>query len=365
VRLKVAQLIEDLEVGGAERLVVSLANGLPRDRFAPCVICLARRGELWDELSSDVERCVLGKRPGVDLPFLGRLVRKIRAIRPRVVHTHLFTANTWGRVAAVLAGRIPTVVTIHNVDSWKTAVHRACDHALAPVTSAFVGVSSNVLDHAIRFEGVRPARARVIYNGIDVGVYDRTPAGGCRREFDIGADEFLFGTIGRLVAQKGVDGLLGAFRKVRRELPRARLIIVGDGPERQKLMELARALGLDGAVVFAMLRRDVPALLKDFDCFVLASRREGLPLSLLEAMAAGVPVVATRVGGNSEVVESGLDGVLVRPGAVDELAAAMTAIARDAELRERLARNARSKARADFSKESFLRRSQQLYMELA
>ena len=362
--LKVLQLIEDLEVGGAERLVLSLANRLSRDKFKPYVICLARPGALWEELAPDVERCVLHKKRAVDLAFLGALVREIKRIRPHVLHTHLFTANTWGRIAGVLAGRVPTVMTIHNIDSWKTSLHRACDHALAPFTSAFVAVSRRVCSHAVRFEGVRPMRARVIYNGIDVDLYDAVPTGGCRREFGISADEFLYGFVGRLVRQKGVEGLLRAFKKARNKIGHARLIIVGDGPERHNLIAFAENLGLEGAVIFARLRRDVPALLRDFDCFVLASRREGLPLALLEAMAAGVPVLATRVGGNTEVIESGVDGLLVDPASMDEFAAAMIAMAENKDLRERFARKGREKARKSFSEDNFIRSSQELYMEL-
>jgi len=362
--IKILQLIEDLEVGGAERLVVSLANGLRRDRFRTSVICLTKPGALWDELGDDVERFVLNKGRSIDLMFLWRLVCKIREIGPHIVHTHLFTANQWGRVAAVLAGRVPAVMTIHNMDTWKSALHVACDHLLVPVTKSFVGVSKQILDYAIRHEGVRPARSRVIYNGIDAAAYDGIIEGSCRKEFNLRADNFLFGYVGRLVPQKGVDRLLRVFKYVQAALRDARLIIVGDGPERRKLIGLAEDIGISNLVTFALQRHDVPRLLKDFDCFVLASHREGLPLSLLEAMAAGVPVIATRAGGNSEVVEDGVHGFLVPKNDMKMFAEKMILMAGDKKIRAGMAANARARINHEFSVDMFLRRTERLYMEL-
>jgi glycosyltransferase involved in cell wall biosynthesis len=216
-----------------------------------------------------------------------------------------------------------------------------------------VAVSEDARTELLKHNAVRPERVKVILNGIGL---DRTPQDGdagarLRREFDIPADARVIATVGRLAEEKDHASLLRAFRRVIDRGVPAHLLIVGGGELELQLKQMRRTLGLETAVTFAGFRRDVPDLLNGIDLFVLSSKMEGISLTLLEAMAAGKPIVATKVGGNEEVVADGRTGLLVPPEAPAALADAILAMLLEPRTAEAVGRRGLARVRELFSVE--------------
>lgn len=359
----IAYVIETLEVGGAERIVVDCARAMRRRGWAVDVVCLRSPGQLAEELTaSGVQVHSMGKKGAVDLAMLRRLVRLLKRLAVDVVHTHLFTANTWGRLAARFGGAPVVVATEHNLDIWKGAVHRTVDRWLYRSTSRLVTVSDDVAAFYRRSERLDEARMQTIHNGIDVD--DPGYTAEARREFHIHSSDPLFVCVGRLVEAKGHGDLLDAFAAAHRRRGDLRLLIVGDGPLADELHHRADLLGLHDSVIFTGTRTDCARLMAASDALTMASLREGLPMVILEASALGLPMIVTDVGGNREVVEDGFNGFLLpprRPGAMTD---AMLRIADDDELRRRLGHNARRRHHEAFSLTSMVDAHERLYREL-
>jgi glycosyltransferase involved in cell wall biosynthesis len=305
-----------LRVGGAERVVVELANRLDRARWRPHVLCLAGAGPLSRDLR-DVPLHLLEKRPGLDPRLRGRIRAVLREVRPALVNAHLWTANTWMRLA-VPRGGPPVVATEHNRDSWKRAHHRMIDRRLAGGTRAVVAVSKDVRDFYVEAVGLPPDRVTVIPNGVETAPLAGGEGWRVRAEFGVPDDAPLLGCICRLEPQKNVPRLLRTFARVRETLPEARLLLVGVGTDYHRAARAAHDARLGAALHFAGARSDIPDILAALDLFLLASDREGHPLTALEAQAAGVPVVLPDVGGCREAIAangSRAGGRLVPPDA--------------------------------------------------
>jgi glycosyltransferase involved in cell wall biosynthesis len=359
---RVGYVIWSLGLGGAEQVVIRLAAALDRARFTPVVFCLDRPREFAEQARrAGVEVVALDKRGPLDLRVLPHLVRLIDRHRIDLLHTHLWGANLWGRLAACLAG-VPVVATEHNVDVWKRPYHLVLDRLLEPWTRELVAVSPQVRDF-YQEQAVGEGRWRVIHNGIDLGP---EPAGRRRgdayRGLGIGGGDRVVGLVGRLVAAKAPAVFLEAMARVARVEPRLRPLVIGDGPLRVEAEERAAHLGLGGRAVFAGLRQDVPELLSGMDVLVFSSTREGLSIAMLEAMAAGVPVVATRVGGTPELIESGVSGFLVEAGDAAALAERVLALLADPALAERTRQAARTRVRERFSLAAMVRAHEALYL---
>lgn len=261
-------------------------------------------------------------------PIVGpALARRLAALRPDVVHTHLWHADVFGLWAARRAGVRAAVSTRHNTDRfrrrWACRMLTRWSMARADVV---VAISDAVADFVVRVEGVAPGRVVTVRYGLDVeapGVGDRTEA---RARLGARAGEPLVGVIGRSIEQKGIDVLLAAFPRIVDAVPGARLAVVGDGPLRQPLEALARRLGIDAQVVFTGWVDRASRLMPACDVVVIPSRFEGFGLVALEAMAARRPVVATRVDALREVIADGETGVLVAPEAPGDLADAVVGL---------------------------------------
>ena len=356
-RPRVAFVIEALTVGGAERLLVAMANSLARRGWDVHVICLTRAGELAAELELDVRLHVLGKRPGVDPRLPPRLRRLVRRIRPRTINSHLWVANFWTRASLVGTG-VPIVVTEHNRDSWKPLHYRLIDRALATLTRTLVAVSEDTARFYRDDVGIRPGLVRVINNGIDTRRYADGDGAALRARWAPDG-EFLIGSVGRLVPQKNHARLLEMMSRLRDGgTSRSRLVIVGDGPEREALERRVAELGLDGAVVLAGQRDDVPDVLAAFDVLVLSSDREGHPLTALEAQAAGTPVVLTDVGGSADAVarEGEERGGFLVEASAEALADAVRRLIEEPDLRARMSAFAQRHALAHFDQEHMIER---------
>jgi glycosyltransferase involved in cell wall biosynthesis len=341
-RIRVVYLAHAFMVGGAEEMVLNLVRHLPQ-RFEPMVCCIHEAGAIGDEIRrTGTPVAVLGLQPGLRRPRdVGGIRRYLRETRPEIVHTFLLTASLYGRLAAILE-RVPIVIgTEVNIYEGKRWRHAIAERLLMIGTDRVVVSAESVREFYTRQVHADPAKVEVIYNAVD---FLQARASVSRMEMrtalGLPAGASVAGVIARLTEQKGHRFLFDALAD-RAELAHVHLIVIGDGDRRDALGRQADALGLTPRVHFLGARRDLGNLLAAMDVFVMPSLWEGLPLSLVLAMSASLPVVATAVAGIPEVVADGRTGVLVPPGDAAALGAALGRVFGDAALRERLGREAR------------------------
>ncbi|MBI3997046.1 MAG: glycosyltransferase [Candidatus Omnitrophica bacterium] len=340
--------------------MIRLAAGLDRRRFAPIICCMNEPGPFATQaISRGIEVIALHKRGAIDLGMLIRLTRVMRQRRPGIVHTHLWGASFWGRLAARLA-RVPVVIVHeHGMQPYRGAFHFFCDRWLARVTSRILFASQHVLQIYRAKTAVAESKCMVIPNGVAVlRLPDRIAA---RRARGWSPDDQVILSVGRLSPEKGYEDLLKAFALIASRAPHARLVLVGDGAQRAALQTLQAQSGLNGRVTFAGRQEDVTGWLAAADLYVQPSHREGLPLAVLEAMAAGVPVVATDVGDLRYVITEGRTGYLVPARQPDTLAARLVDVLEHPEQQPRIAEAARALVRTRFSDEQMIRAIERVY----
>jgi glycosyltransferase involved in cell wall biosynthesis len=314
--------------------------------------------------------------PVRDLLATVRLARIIRAERPTILHTHTAKAGAVGRVAALLAGRRRPPIIVHTFHGhvlrgyfgrFLTGVFRLLERLLARITDVLVAVSPEVRDELVSF-GVAPAsKFRVIRLGIELDERlspDAAARAETRRVMGIRGERFVVGWIGRMTAVKRTDVVLKAFRRLLDEGVDAVLCMVGDGPDRRSVEDLAAELGIIRDCLFPGYQEDVGPFFAAFDVFVLPSGNEGTPVTAIEALASGCPVVATRVGGVPDVVTDGEDGFLVEPGDVDGLAARLAQLAIDPGLRATMGGAGRERMRSRYSVDRLIDDIDRLYRDL-
>jgi glycosyltransferase involved in cell wall biosynthesis len=353
--VRIAFCITDLDPGGAERALVQLVTRLDRSRWTPAVFCLAGPGTLVDELSaSGIDVVCLGAKHWWSIAALWLLARELKRFQPAVVQTFLFHANIAGRVAARLAG-IGNVVSGIRVAEWRSRVPLWIDRWTNSLVKFNVCVSRSVADFSINEAGLKPQKTFVIPNGVDpVRFTSARPAD--LTHFGIPAGSPTVLAVGRLDPQKGLFDLLEAAARVVPRVPHSHFLIVGEGPERSRIESQIATLGLGERVHLAGWRSEIPELMAAGNLLVLSSHWEGLPNVVLEAMAAALPVVATRVEGVEELVIEGKTGLIVPPSAPGELATAIEHMLADPDEARAFGAAGRTRAAAEFSWEQMTSR---------
>ncbi|HEX8200995.1 MAG TPA: glycosyltransferase [Isosphaeraceae bacterium] len=366
----VCQVLHSLGVGGAEVLAVRLARRLGGS-FRFVFACLDERGPLGDQLAGEgLAVHVLGRRPGVDGRCLRRLGGLLRREGVGLVHAHQYTPFFYAAAARLGAARPPIAFTEHGrtFPDYRRPKRVVANRLLLRWRDRVVGVGHDVRRALVEHEGIPPGRVEVIYNGIDMAPIapadDPEARDRARRELGVGPEDFVAIQVARLDPVKDHPLALRALARVVARRPEARLVVVGEGPEAETIRGEVRRLGLDGAVRLLGLRGDVPALLAGANLGLLTSRSEGIPLTVIEAMAAGLPVLATRVGGLGEVVADGQTGLLVPPGDDGALADAWLRLADDPDLRRQMGAQGRRRAVADFSEGRMVEGYRRLYQEM-
>jgi glycosyltransferase involved in cell wall biosynthesis len=359
-RLRVLHVITRLVVGGAQENTLLTVAHLDRHLFD---LTLASgptsgpEGSLEDEVPDDVRfvrlpHLVRDPAPWRDLLALGALYRLMRGGRYDIVHTHTTKAGLLGRLAA-RAARVRAVVHTPHGHAFSGYLPHAASWALVRVERALARWTDRIIcltgaerDDYLALGVGRPEQLVVVHSGVPLERFARPgrDPGRCRDALGIPPAVPVVGCVARLVPVKGVDCLLEAFALVRAAAPQAHLVVVGGGPERDGLLAKARRLGLDGCVTFAGLRRDVADLLAAFDVVAVPSLNEGMGKAAVEAMAAGLPVVASAVSGLREVVRDGETGILVPPADPGRLADAILQLLRDPVLRVRMGAAGRARA---------------------
>ncbi len=364
LRLRVVHVLFSFATGGLEKGVATLTRHAAPD-IEHVVLCLSASGESARLLRPGTPVVEMRKASGNSLRFLWRLSRQLKRLKPDVVHT-----RNWSGLDGVIAARLAGLRrVVHGEHGWgmedpdglnpKRVRIRRC---LSRWVREYTCVSRSMdtwLSETIRVR--RPVTQ--IYNGVDTVAYAPAPdRDALRARLGLPRGEFFAGVVGRLDPIKDHRTLFRAFARVREEFAGAALLVVGDGPERQALQAIA---GPEAGVWFLGNRPDVPEILRCLDVFVLPSLNEGISNTLLEAMATALPIVATRVGGNPELVEDGAMGTLVPPGDPESLASAIAVYARNPALRLDHSSRARERATTTFPLEAMVSGYEAVYRRVA
>jgi sugar transferase (PEP-CTERM/EpsH1 system associated) len=368
----IAHVVYHFGTGGMENGMVNLINRLPETQFRHLVISLTDHTEFRQRIRHNhVEFIDLHKQPGHDLSWMRRLYRILRETRPAIVHTRNLNALEAQFVAA--AARVPARVhgehgrDVFDLDgkNWKYNLLR---RAARPLVDQYITVSRDLAGWLQASVGVSAQRLSQIYNGVDKAKFH--PSAGQRPQ--VGPAGFLsgatcvIGSVGRMAAVKDYPTLVRAFIQLCQSgapLPGVRLIIVGDGPSRQSCQTLLDQAGLADRAWLAGNRDDTAELMRAMDVFVLPSLGEGISNTILEAMSSGLPVIATAVGGNPELVSAGETGALFQPGATEALARSLLDYAADPARIAREGVAARARIERDFSLERMVAGYQTVYLK--
>jgi glycosyltransferase involved in cell wall biosynthesis len=360
-------LVHSLSVGGAEDMLLNLVRHLP-SRFEPMVCCISSAGPIGEEIrKTGTPMSVLDLTPGWRRPWhLAGLRRYLRDVKPAIVHTFLLTASLYGRLAAMLE-RVPVVIgTEVNIYERKRPHHVLAERLLMTRTDRVIVSARSVRDFYLRQIHADPSKVDVIYNAVDWGILQPGEAAGARErvraEIGLAVDASVVGVSARLTEQKGHRFLFEALASP--ALADVRLVVMGDGPLRDELSALAQRLGIASRLIFLGVRRDVGELMAALDVFVMPSLWEGLPLALILAMGAGLPVVATAVAGIPEVVTDGETGWLVPPGDSTALARALAAALGDRERAKAVGATAKRWVRPRFGVDEYVGAVAALYDQL-
>jgi glycosyltransferase involved in cell wall biosynthesis len=340
--MRIVQFVLNLDMGGLERLAVDLAYCQLAEGHEPTIYCLTHPGRLAAEATSNGV-CVrsFGKSGGPQLGTLWKVAKQLRQDRPDVMHTHNHLVHHYGVIAGILA-RVPVIVNTRHraeqkISNGPDGSHIATESpdkksdmifkATLPWVDSVVLISEATRQFFVRHRGIPAAKTRVILNGAHLEKFLDVPA-----QPGSASPRIRFGMAARMVPEKDHFTLLRAFAAVLKQVPEAELRIAGDGPLRGRLEAFSQELQLADRVKFLGALPNTYQFMSELDIFVLSSLNEGLPLAILEAMAAGVPVVATRAGGVEEAAIDGQNAFLAAPGDAHGLAEAMIKMARSPQM---------------------------------
>jgi len=368
--IRVLQLIQTLETGGAQKVIVNLIRGIDNDHFEISTACMQKKGPIFDEIKSLGSKVTqIKKKYRFDIQVISRLRKFLEEGKYDILHTHNFSAGLWGRLAALSMGKNRPVLvhTEHgrrgNITGWRKWL--SC--YLARRSDRIISVSDETRDYLIEQVKLNPDNVIVLKNGIDLDYLLNSRNSTVKEIGDIlkknAAAKFVV-NVSALSEVKDHATLLRAFKILKNKYPAAYLLLVGDGPLRLDLHKLALALEISDDVVFMGERHDIAAILDKSDIFVLSSRNEGHPISLLEAMGMGVVPVATDVGGIPELIENTVNGLTVPPGEPSMLADAIRIALENDELYEQWSVKSRELVLNHYTAKVMAKRHEELYSEL-
>ena len=364
--MNIVHILDNLDRGGAQTMLRSLVAGLSARHHQQHIICLS--GKLNEQVVTAMRRAgasveVIGRPRLYALEGFWHIVRELRRRQPDLVHTELPWGDLIGRTAARLAGVRPIVSTVTARYIDKPRLQLVLDRLTAPWADRVAFQSAEIVPFSMKYEGVRHDQVHCIPNGVEPDERDRTDAAASlRRQHGAGA-RVIIGMVARLHAQKAHADLLAAFAEIASTYD-ARLWLIGDGPERDKLTTRVRQLGIEDRVLFAGDRGDVRDWIAAMDVFVHPTYFEGLPLSVLEAMAVGKPVITSPVDGLRGLITPGVHGWLIAPGDADGLAAAIRHVIEHPDDAARVARAGAERVLSQFSAERVVDAYDELFKSL-
>lgn len=361
---RILHLFVTLPMGGAENLLLSVLRRLDPERFASTVCCIGERGLLGDQVAAmgvplvELHRLQKG---GLDKNIVPALVDMIRRERIDLVHSHLYHANFYGRLAAIKAG-VPAVASVHNTYTHPKLLRCIINWYLARHTAAIITGSDEIRRDVIRYDRVPESLVELIPNSVDIS-RSTSAISQSQARSNIGLPEtaLILGTVGRLEKQKGHRYLIEALDLLVRNGKNAYLLLIGEGRERSALEHLTRQLGLQERVRFLGTRNDLGDLFRAMDLFVMPSLWEGLSLAMLSAMAAGLPVIATSVGGVRQVLGKDEYGFTVPPGDAQALASRITSCVANGQNTLNLATKGAQHVRDHYSDDAMVKHVEAVY----
>jgi glycosyltransferase involved in cell wall biosynthesis len=361
-RIRVLQLIESEGPGGAEKVVLDLASYLDPEVYSP-LAGLMHKGWLHDQLRvNGIEVVHIDNRRAFDLGLLWQLVRLIRHYRVDLIHAHEFTMNIYGAAAAFLTGKV-SLATIHGMGYYPDKRRRLAAYRLvaAMPSTRLVAVSGFLRDFFCGQTGVNPGRVLTIANGVDLSRFNGSVVPRAERN----PQRPRIGTLGSLYPVKGHLYLIRAAARVLRHHPGAQFVIAGkETSYKEELQAEAEKLGVGANMQFLPFQEDVPSFLHPLDVFVLPSLQETFSIALIEAMAAGLPVVSTRCGGPEELMMAGENGYLVQPEDDEDLADKILQLLADSDRARRFGEHGRKLAASHFSMDKMITNYQAAYSAL-
>lgn len=370
----IVHVIHRLDVGGLENGLVNLINGMPDGCYRHVIICLEEYTDFRRRIKkNDVSVFALHKREGYDLQLYLKLFRLLRQLKPDIVHTRNL-ATLEAQPVAAAAGIKRRVHGEHGRDisdlEGKNLKYNLLRSAIYPFVNQFITVSKDLQTWLIDRLRVSPERITQIYNGVDSERFSATLSQAIEHspEGFFAENTFVIGSVGRMEAVKDYPTLIRAFIRLLEAIPDARkslrLMIVGDGSSRQRCLEMACKSGCEKLIWMPGERSDIPDLMHKMDLFVLPSLGEGISNTILEAMSCGLPVVATRVGGNIELIEESQSGGLIEPGDEAALEKAILKYYLQPELLEKQGKFARKKIETCFSMSAMIENYMNVYDRL-
>ena len=372
-KIRVLHIVSTFEVKTDTKWLYRLLGQLSDDRICSAIACIYGGGEMMQRFADfRIPTFNLNAPRTISSRALWRAYRLIRSYKPHIVHNHLLRAELYGGLAARLA-RVPTVLsTAYAIGPYRRDKIRRLDGVLDLLCKLFttdvLAVSEAVRTDVIKRRHCRPERTITVHTGTTfpdrLSNENEAVRKNIRSLLKIPDSDPIILTIARLSYEKGIDVLIQTAVLVHRELPSAHFVVVGDGPMKNDLQSLVRANGLDNVIHLPGFRKDIDDLLTAADLFVLPSLMEGMPNAILEAYAAGRPIIATRAGGSAEAVKHEHSGLLVRPKDSKDLASAIIRCLNDKSLCERLARDGRKWAEDQFSVQTVAKKYEALYERL-
>ncbi len=362
---RIIYLITDLDVGGAENSLYQLVTHLNRKKFSPVVYSLSGEGKIAEKLrGKGIEVSCLGARNKFDITVFFKLIKLLRNKKPHILHTYLFHANFIGRIAGWLTG-IPIIISSIRTMEKQKWHHVYLDMLTCWMVDKEVCVSKEVEKFIRKYAKVPTHKLITIYNGIDFGSLGLSKSEKAKKE-ELSITQFhsVIGTVGHLTVAKGLIYLLRAFQLVLKNFPNTYLLVVGEGPQKQKLKKLALELNIASSVKFLGFREDAIEIITVMDVFVLPSLWEGMPNVILEAYALGKPVVSTWVGGAKEIIQDGDTGFLVPPRAWWSLAYSIKLLLENSKIREEFGTKGKELVNNNFSLDRMVKSTEKLYEEL-
>ncbi len=358
------QITHDLAIGGLQQVVVNICRTINRDKFDVSVLCLRARGEFVPEIENmGIRVFFLPQKAGPDYFSFLKVAKILRHERIDVIHTHNTQPFIDGTIGALLSGVKTIVHTDHARDFPDKRRYMFAEWFMSYFAHKVVGVSDHTSNNLVKYEHISQKKIATIVNGIDEAKYDIfVDKDKKRTELMIQKKGPVIGLGVRLSEQKGITYLLQAIPAVVKQFPDISVVIAGQGALENSLKEETRSLGIAEHVFFVGPRLDMPELLKLFDVYVLPSLWEGLPMVLLEAMAAGCPIVATDVGGNFTVIKNKYNGSIIKPKRPDLLASEIIRVLSDKQTISRYINNSFDIFQKQFSANIMTREYEKLYL---
>lgn len=366
-KIRVMHVMQSLEIGGLENGVVNLVNNMDPAVFDFYICCIRREGVLKSRLKNEVKVICMNEKEGFHLSSAVNFAKLCKEYKIDIVHTHGWAGGLYTGVVGGKISGVPVIINgEHGVFYLEKKSRFLAQKILFGMTDKIIPVSNDLKNDILTHFKIKSDKINAILNGVNIDKFkpDIEAGSKIRKELGINENDIVIGSVGRLEPVKDYQSLIKAAEKISNKIPGMKIVFVGDGSIKDELKQLSESTGLKNNIIFTGARNDISAVLNIFDIFVLCSIDEGLSNTILEAMAVGKPVIATRVGGNVELVREGETGCFVPVQNADSLSNEILKLAQDKELRMKMGRAARSVIENEFSLPKMMKNYEEAYKQL-